>query len=213
MSETQQYLPSVAIEEHPLSPFLPPNARILMLGSFPPPLKRWSIHFFYPNLQNDMWRIMGYLFHQDKNHFVDTQHKCFRKEDIVRFLTQRGIALFDAATSVRRLRQNASDKFLEVVRPTDIPRLLDLIPECKAIVTTGQKATDILLSQFDTLREPSIGHYEPFSYAGRSLRFYRMPSSSRAYPLSIEKKAAFYEKMLCEIGIGPDSGNTSSYSV
>lgn len=30
---------------------------------------------------------------------------------------------------------------------------------------------------------------------------YRMPSSSRAYPLKIEKKACFYEKMLIETGI------------
>ena len=43
------------IEEHPLEPFLPANAVLLMLGSFPPQKKRWSMDFFYPNLQNDMW--------------------------------------------------------------------------------------------------------------------------------------------------------------
>ena len=45
------------IEEHPLEPFLPANAKLLMLGSFPPQKKRWSMEFFYPNLQNDMWRF------------------------------------------------------------------------------------------------------------------------------------------------------------
>ena len=30
-----------------------------MLGSFPPQQKRWSMAFFYPNFQNDMWRIFG----------------------------------------------------------------------------------------------------------------------------------------------------------
>ena len=48
-------------ELHPLEPFLPANARVLMLGSFPPKRIRWSMDFFYPNLQNDMWRIVGYL--------------------------------------------------------------------------------------------------------------------------------------------------------
>ena len=48
-------------ERHPLEPFLPENARLLMLGSFPPKRIRWSMEFFYPNLQNDMWRIVGYL--------------------------------------------------------------------------------------------------------------------------------------------------------
>ena len=43
------------IERHPLQPFLPANAQILMLGSFPPPKERWCMDFFYPNPQNDMW--------------------------------------------------------------------------------------------------------------------------------------------------------------
>ena len=53
-------------ELHPLEPFLPANARVLMLGSFPPKRIRWSMDFFYPNLQNDMWRIVGYLATGDK---------------------------------------------------------------------------------------------------------------------------------------------------
>ena len=50
------------IERHPLEPFLPANARLLMLGSFPPQKKRWSMEFYYPNWNNDMWRIVGLLF-------------------------------------------------------------------------------------------------------------------------------------------------------
>ena len=46
-------------ENHPLEPFLPGNAILLMLGSFPPQKKRWSMDFFYPNWSNDMWRIFG----------------------------------------------------------------------------------------------------------------------------------------------------------
>ena len=45
------------LEQHPLEPFLPENAWLLMLGSFPPSKKRWSMDFFYPNFINDMWRI------------------------------------------------------------------------------------------------------------------------------------------------------------
>ena len=47
--------------------------------------------------------------------------------------------MFDTASAIRRLQDNASDKFLEVVQPTDIPALLHRIPQCKAIVTTGEK--------------------------------------------------------------------------
>lgn len=57
------------VEHHPLEPFLPENAVLLMLGSFPPQKKRWSMDFFYPNLQNDMWRIFGFIFFDDKDYF------------------------------------------------------------------------------------------------------------------------------------------------
>lgn len=187
-------------EQHPLPPFLPPHARVLMLGSFPPPRKRWSMDFFYPNMQNDMWRIFGLHFFGDKDYFVNLLAKRFRKELIIEFLTQRGIAFYDTATTVCRLQDNASDKFLEVVEPTDISLLLRHLPQCQAIVTTGQKATDILCEQFSLTTQPSVGGYITFeTESGRTLRLYRMPSSSRAYPLALEKKAAVYGKMFEEV--------------
>lgn len=188
------------IEQHPLEPFLPGNATLLMLGSFPPQKKRWSMDFFYPNLQNDMWRIFGLIFFQDKDHFLFENKKAFDKERLIVFLETKGIALYDTATSVQRLQDNASDKYLEVIEPTDIRLLLKQLPHCKAIVTTGQKATDIIRSQIE-VNEPSIGGSCPFEFEDRSLRLYRMPSSSRAYPLALEKKSAFYRLMLKELGI------------
>ena len=186
------------VEEHPLEPFLPANAKLLMLGSFPPQKKRWSMDFFYPNLQNDMWRIFGLIFFDDKDYFLFPDKKAFDKERLIEFLTEKGIALYDTASSVRRLQDNASDKFLEVVEPTDIRLLLKQLPQCKAIVTTGQKATDIIRSQID-IEEPKVGESCPFEFEDRTLRLYRMPSSSRAYPLAIEKKASVYRFMLNEL--------------
>lgn len=182
------------IEQHPLEPFLPGNARLLMLGSFPPQKKRWSMDFYYPNWNNDMWRIVGLLFFNDKAHFLDEAAKAFDKERIVSFLQDIGIALFDTATAVRRLQDNASDKFLEVVEPTDIEAMLRRLPQCKAIVTTGEKATETLCEQFSLLK-PKVGDFTEFIFDGRAMRLYRMPSSSRAYPLALEKKAAAYRIM------------------
>lgn len=182
------------IENHPLEPFLPANARLLMMGSFPPQKKRWSMDFYYPNLNNDMWRIVGLLFFGSKDHFLNDNKKAFCRERIIDFLNEKGIALFDTASSIRRLQDNASDKFLEVVRPTDIAGLLRQLPRCKAVVTTGQKATDTLRMQFE-VEEPKVGDFSEFIFEGRPMRLYRMPSSSRAYPLALEKKAAIYRVM------------------
>ncbi|WP_420186703.1 uracil-DNA glycosylase family protein [Bacteroides pyogenes] len=189
----------IEIEKHPLEPFLPPEAKLLMLGSFPPQKKRWSMDFYYPNLNNDMWRIFGLLFFNDKEHFLNDTRKAFCRERIVDFLNEKGIALFDTATCVRRLQDNASDKFLEVVRPTDIAALLRKIPLCKALVTTGQKATDTLCGQFAT-KEPKVGDFTEFLFENRAMKLYRMPSSSRAYPLALEKKGAAYRNMFLELG-------------
>ena len=181
-------------ELHPLEPFLPANARILMLGSFPPKRIRWSMDFFYPNLQNDMWRIVGYLAAGDKSHFLMPGGRKFDKERIEAFCRERGIALYDTAVEAIRLKDNASDNFLQVVREVDLAALLARIPHCRTLVTTGQKATDTLRA-ITGCGEPAVGESVAFEYAGRSMRLWRMPSSSRAYPRPVEWKAGFYRKV------------------
>ena len=181
-------------ELHPLEPFLPANARILMLGSFPPKRIRWSMDFFYPNLQNDMWRIVGYLAAGDKSHFLMPGGRKFDKERIEAFCRERGIALYDTAVEVIRLKDNASDNFLQVVREVDLAASLARIPHCRTLVTTGQKATDTLRA-VTGCGEPAVGESVAFEYAGRSMRLWRMPSSSRAYPRPVEWKAGFYRKV------------------
>jgi G:T/U-mismatch repair DNA glycosylase len=201
------------VEYHPLVPFLPENAKVLFLGSFPPQRKRWCMDFYYPNFINDHWRIEGEIFFGDRNHFVDTEAKRFRLDEIVAFCQEKGIAFFDTATAVRRLKDNAADEFLEVVEPTDIRALLQHLPHCEAIVTTGQKATDTLCAYFGIEKGPKVGESvalrsESLSSSlttwggrGEGLRLYRLPSSSRAYPLSFDKKVAAYREMFEKVGM------------
>ena len=168
-------------ESHPLSPFLPPQARCLFLGSFPPPKKRWSMEFFYPNWTNDSRRIWGLIAKGDKEYFAVAGAKRFDKERIEAFCWEAGIALYDTAEEVVRLRNNASDNFLQVVLPTDLAALLGKIPGCHTIVGCAPLG---------------VGECCEADFAGRRLRIWRMPSTSRAFPRSIEWKAAFYRKLL-----------------
>lgn len=188
------------IERHPFEPFLPSNAKVLFLGSFPPQQKRWSMDFYYPNFINDFWRIVGLIFFKDKEHFILEGQKQFDKDAIVAFCSDRGIAMFDTASSVRRLKDNASDKFLEVVEPTDIESLVSRLPLCRAIVATGQKATDVIVGTY-RCDEPLVGGCVPINIGSRDLLFYRMPSSSRAYPLSLDKKAVAYSILFSDLGM------------
>ena len=185
------------IERHPLQPFLPDNARLLMLGSFPPPKERWCMDFFYPNPQNDMWRIMGQIFYDNKLHFC-TLDKKFKHEEIVSFCRKQGIAIFDTAQAVRRLQGNAADEHLEIVERTDIVAILQQIPQCHDICCTGGKAAETLAEILHT-STPKVGEFVETTSADRTIRFWRMPSSSRAYPLSFDKKAAAYQRMFNEL--------------
>jgi len=180
------------IEYHPLRPFLPENCRVLFLGSFPPQRKRWCMDFFYPNFINDHWRIEGLIFHGDKNHFVDATNKRFRLDDIVDFCNARGIGFYDTATAVRRLKDNASDKFLEIVELTDIDALISKLKKLRVIVTTGEKATENLCRYFG-IEVIKVG--SNLQLPEKNIYIYRLPSSSRAYPMSLEKKAEEYRKM------------------
>ena len=192
------------VEYHPLKPFLPSNTVVLFLGSFPPPRQRWCMDFFYPNFLNDHWRMEGLVFFGDSKHFVDVTKKSFRLPEIVNFLQEKGIGFYDTATAVRRLKANASDQFLEIVQTTDIPALLQQIPQCRVVVTTGEKATATFCGHMGISPLPAIGKPVCIPAATglpQPLYLYRLPSTSRAYPLSLGKKAEAYEKMFRFAGL------------
>ena len=182
------------IESHPFEPFLPQNARLLMLGTFPPAEKRWAMKFYYPNFTNDMWRIFGVCFFGDKMHFVRQEEKTYDLEAIVPFLKEKGIAMYDTACRIVRTKNTASDKDLQVVEETNLTAMLRELPQCEMILTAGQLATTIACRQF-CISEPRVGTCVEFEMDGRRMRVYRMPSSSRAYPMSVEKKAEYYQRV------------------
>ena len=196
------------VEYHPLVPFLPKNAKVLFLGSFPPQQKRWCMDFYYPNFINDHWRIEGQVFFGDKNHFVDVKAKRFKIDEIVPFCQEKGLAFYDTSTAVRRLQDNASDKFLEVVEPTDIRALVAQLPHLRAIVTTGEKATETICASLGIAEVPKVNTSVGITNTnstnltnGGGLLLYRLPSSSRAYPLSFDKKVEAYRKMFMDFNI------------
>ena len=168
------------------------------------------MEFFYPNWINDFWRIMGVIHFGDKAYFEEMPNplkgldkpKRFDKERIVAFCHEKGIALFDTARKVCRLKDNADDNFLEIVEGTDVLALMEQMPECRTIVTTGGKASEelqaYLLSKGIEVKIPKVGEsiLLQLPLKGReSIMWWRMPSSSRAYPMKLEKKAEYYGRL------------------
>lgn len=190
------------IETHPLPPFVPDGARVLMLGSFPPPRARWTMEFYYPNWQNDMWRIIGLVFFHDAQHFLDDRRKTFREAQIRAFLQEKGIAISDMAYRAERLAGNAADKSLHIVETLDLAALLSSLPHCRTLLTTGELASATLrgLLPPDTAKARIDVPIETV-FAGRTLAIHRLPSSSRAYPLPLTQKAQYYARFFSRQGM------------
>lgn len=195
---------NIPVECHPWQPFIPDNARVLLMGTFPPAPERWTMPFYYPNRNNDFWRVIGLLFYDRPLHFYNEAEKTFNLEEIVRFLTERGIALSDTGRKVKRLRGNASDAFLQILEAADLAALLPLMPHCGDVAATGTLAAEVIASLTDT-RVPPLGNCVTASRlsaaGGRDVRLWRMPSTSRAYPLPLAAKAESYARLFSSAGI------------
>lgn len=158
------------------------------------------MEFYYPNFINDMWRVMGLVFHGDKDFFVDVAAKTFRLSFIKEMLLQQRIAMSDTGREVVRRMNNASDKYLEIREPIDLAGILAQLPQCEAIVTTGEKAAGVI-AELTGSAVPKTGTWQPVTLTDatgreRTLKHWRMPSTSRAYPLPLAEKAAQYAKPL-----------------
>lgn len=188
---------SIETETHPWPPFIPNGARILIMGTFPPQPHRWSMDFYYPNRTNDFWPMMGLIFLNDKNALYDHTSRAFNLAAIKQLLTDNHIALNDTGRKIRRLKGNASDKYLEIIEPAPLYELLTLMPECHTIATTGEKAAGVIAQITHTSVPPKGG----METSCDGLEIWRMPSTSRAYPLPLEKKAEYYAEMFRHVGI------------
>lgn len=187
----------IELEHHPWPPFIPEGARVLIMGTFPPQPKRWAMDFYYPNRTNDFWQIMGLIFLSDRYALYNPATKQYDLPRIKELLSSRHIAMNDTARTVRRLKGNASDKYLEIVEPVPLTELLNQMPDCRALVSTGEKAAGVI-AQLTATELPRIGEYVT-TPAG--LEIWRMPSTSRAYPLKLELKAEPYARMFGHLGL------------
>ncbi|MGO2214227.1 DNA glycosylase [Psychrobacter alimentarius] len=184
----------------------------MMMGTFPPTADKWAMSFHYPNFYNDMWRIYGRVFFDDADYFRVGDEKRFDPERIRAFMFERGIASCPTVKQAIRETGNASDKNLTVVTRVDLDNILPQVPQVKTLFTTGGKATEVLMSLLETppakSKYPKTNQSMDYPYQWQTdeqtssvndLTLYRLPSTSRAYPLALDKKVAayraFFEKM------------------
>ena len=95
--------------------------------------------FYYPNPINDFWRIMGLVFLGDKDALWLPAEKKFDLDAIKKLMTEKHIALNDTAREVRRLKGNASDKYLEIVKQVSLDEILREMPTASLLSPPERK--------------------------------------------------------------------------
>lgn len=125
---------------HPIPPFCPDGAQVLILGSFPSVKSRES-GFFYGHPQNRFWRVLAQVLGTALPTTVEEKKA---------LLAANRIALWDVIASCRI--EGSSDSSIRDVVPNDIAALL-AARDIRAIFTNGKTAQAL----YDKHIRPTLG--------------------------------------------------------
>jgi G:T/U-mismatch repair DNA glycosylase len=188
---------------HPFKWYVPENARVLIIGTFPPVESRWGYNFFYPNPRNLFWKIMsdiaGKPISTNKETAVDERKKVL---DTLR------VGVTDMGGVIRRLADNSLDENLELIEHMPILRILDEYPSINRMILTSSSGKVSALAWFKLyLLEKGISHVVPkgpkplqFSivYNGRTLEVFVLfsPSPRASNQISYPKLLEMYRRAI-----------------
>ncbi len=106
---------NLPIEILPILPFVEGHPTKLIIGTFPPHRSKWNFPFFFPNLQNRLWNILGRVAFGAEN--FSTQSNGFDEatvEERQAILRKLNAAMVNIIHSCSRKGQSALDNDLNV---------------------------------------------------------------------------------------------------
>jgi hypoxanthine-DNA glycosylase len=152
-----------------LAPVIRPDARLLILGSFPGERSLLDAQY-YAHPRNQFWPIVGRLLNEPLTE-MDYEERLSR-------LRARRIALWDVVGACRRI--GSLDAAIREARGNDFDALLATAPGIGAVAFNGATAA----------------RAESF-FASRGLKTFRMPSSSPAHAaMSFDVKFARWRVLI-----------------
>lgn len=172
-------------EDHPFPPFVPNNASILIVGSFPVMeqtiKKNNSDEWFYGSTKNLFWIILSEAF--------QTELKTVKqKKD---FFAEKGISITDIFTKVKRKKKSDRDSYLsEMEYNKKIPSIIEK-SGIKKLFFTSKFVEQHFLKEFPQI---TFGVCLP------------SPSKAASIPISISDDYKTYKQE-------NPNGNTQSYRV
>jgi len=130
------------ISKHPYTPFIPPGATRLLIGSIPPArfciedaqLHSSDVDFYYGSKDNAFWNLLEEVF-EEKLDRSTTQEAITQRKAL---LVKHGIGITDMIAACTRTNQSASDEDLKDLELKDLNQLLIDHPSIHTLIYTSE---------------------------------------------------------------------------
>lgn len=125
--------------KHPYDPFIPENAKKLIVGTLPPPrfsigiLKNGDVDFCYGSIDGQLWKILDTIFGLNLK-FENTNFAIKQRKQ---FLIRRKIGICDIVDSCKRLKIDASDLGMNDVVLRELLSYLNKFQQINTLLLTG----------------------------------------------------------------------------
>lgn len=192
-------------ETHDWSPHIPPDAKTLLLGTFPTREEnRNSYEFYYPNIKNPFWKILSELRDETLQHFKGNEAIIERQ----RVLDSLKLGITDIGYRVYRQKNSSLDQNLFPIEFTNVLQILDDHPTITKILITSSSGGQSVYSWFATYlkindielmkpKEKRNPKYCNFKHQGKRIDVSIISSTSTtAYNRNKEKIIEMYREEL-----------------
>jgi len=140
--------------EHPFEPFIPTNAKTLIIGTIPPPrfckmpneLYDDDVNFYYGSKDNYFWPLVGEIF-QEQFEFKNNKSSINQRKT---FLEKLNIGITDIINSCIHSDNSAKDDDLKEIVQKNIKSILSKYPSIETLIYTSGFVKKQMNRQFNT---------------------------------------------------------------
>jgi hypoxanthine-DNA glycosylase len=132
------------IENHSFGNYIPENAEILFIGTFPTHSRNRDFEFFYPNSNNIFWKIISQLLNHDFQYRLGDDAVNERKQ----IASKNRLAFTDMLAKAIREKDNSGDEQLIKIELTNVLAILKSCPTIHRIILTSRSGNINALKLF-----------------------------------------------------------------
>lgn len=195
-----------SVEKLPWPSYIPDQADKLILGTFPTDRKKRSFQFFYPNLNNPMWKVLAHLANHTLRHFDDSENTVKERKEILDTLK---LAMSDIGKRIMRQSDSSNDSALFPLEYTDVFHILEQNIGIKKIIitsVTGENSVKAWLRNYFELngRLDDFPNFDQgvkkgsFQFEGRPIEITIVSSTSKNARKSFEDLTEMYGREICD---------------